>query len=304
MHLIWLDKTGNKGSAKKWHSNKTPRLTHAINANPSRRTVNAFDERRTVNTRAPCNLSMKLLFILGVICPISVHTLMEETLYNNGNKIVKRKIIMWRMKGRLLAKKMSHSGAICKAASACVNWIWLRTYENYASLTNYLWYFMTNMQCNLLISFVSGLHCVTENEFDLWWAHFAIGGILCYRRKLHVFVEKKKLFHANHRLLDYTHTHTRSNKYFSNKTDSYANRVRDINKCNEIQFRCEFQLFCSVAWMKTYAANSISRCQLCSPRTRFGTFGLSTQSKSGASCHVPYIAERQSNAHKKYTVTQ
>lgn len=206
---------------------------------------------------------------------------------NNGNKIEKRKI-MWRMKGRLLAKNVSHTGAICKAATACFNWVWLWTYENYARLTNYLWYSMvTNMQCNLLISFVSGLLCVTGNEFDLWWAHlFAIGGILWERRKLYVFVEKKKTFPCELSTTPANCTHTRSNKYFSNKTDSYANRVRDINKCNEIQFRCEFHLFCSVTWMRTYADNSIFRCQLCIRRTRFRTFGLSTQSASGASCHI------------------
>lgn len=57
--------------------------------------------------------------------------------------------------------------------------------------------------------------------------------------------------------------------YVFNKTDSHANRVRDINNGNEIQFRHKFQLHGSVAWMQTYAANSILRCQLCCPRARF-----------------------------------
>lgn len=96
-------------------------------------------------------------------------------------------------------------------------------------------------------------------EFDLWWVHSAIGEIPFRKAKWRL--KKGKYALATRKLLllsaqQHTHIHA-SNKYMFNKTDSYANRVRDINKCNEIQFRYEFQLYCSVAWMKTYAANSI-----------------------------------------------
>lgn len=148
--------------------------------------------------------------------------------------------------------------------------------------------------CHLLISFVCGLLCVTETN-SICDEHIcfrlAKSFFMCKIGKLCFPKEKKNFSRLTIENSCSLHTHTRSNKYFFNWTHSYANRVRDINKCNEIQFRCEFQLFCSVAWMRFYAANSIFRYQLCSPRH---TISLSARHsvyphkvQVVASCHLP-----------------